>query len=248
MHLVRWCLCVVSVFVSACGSVEGASEAVGPPEVVEAQSAELRACSTSLDCRANCVCTNGVCSGGGFGPPPPAGYCDVPPVRACTTGADCASGCSCSNNVCVDNGKFSPPANCLVAPPDAYESDNSHTTASSYVGTPQLGHTFHKAQDADWVLGATSLHQLLTVEVYNPRNTGELRVDVHAYDFATRTLGALLASTQTLVCSDLTPSCRMFRASVNVAPGVYAVKVTDTRTVPAGSDWRPTPTYDLKMY
>ncbi|MBZ4395033.1 MULTISPECIES: hypothetical protein [unclassified Myxococcus] len=238
----------MSVFVAACGSVEGASEAVGPPEVVEAQSAELRACSTSLDCRANCVCTNGVCSGGGFGPPPPAGYCDVPPVRACTTGADCASGCSCSNNVCVDNGKFSPPANCLVAPPDAYESDNSHTTASSYVGTPQLGHTFHKAQDADWVLGATSLHQLLTVEVYNLRNTGELRVDVHAYDFATRTLGALLASTQTLVCSDLTPSCRMFRTSVNVAPGVYAVKVTDTRTVPAGSDWRPTPTYDLKMY
>ncbi|AKF86704.1 hypothetical protein MFUL124B02_31405 [Myxococcus fulvus 124B02] len=235
------------MWVAGCGSVEDAPEAVGPSELVEEQGAELRACSTWLDCRSSCVCSNGVCAPGGIGPPPPAGYCDVAPVRVCNTGAECATGCSCSNNVCTPGG-FSPPPNCLLAPPDAYESDNSHTSASSYVGTPQLGHTFHRAGDADWVLGATNIHQLMTVEVYNLRNTGPLRVDVYAYDYPTRSLGALLTSTTTTVCSDFTPTCWLFRTSVNVAPGVYAVKVTDTRNTSAGSDWRPTPTYDLKMY
>ncbi|NOK09482.1 hypothetical protein [Corallococcus exercitus] len=170
------------------------------------------------------------------------------PVRACVTGADCTSGCVCSSNVCVNDGGFSPPANCLLAPPDSYENDNTHTSASSYQGYPQVDHTFHQARDVDWVLGATNSHQLMTVEAYNLRNSAMLRLDVYAYDHPTRTLGALLASTTTTVCSDITPSCMMYRLSVNVAPGVYAVKITDRRNVPAGSDWRPTAGYDLKMY
>ncbi|AGC43340.1 hypothetical protein MYSTI_02011 [Myxococcus stipitatus DSM 14675] len=227
----------------ACGSVEEAPT----PEVLEEQTSELRTCNTYLDCRSGCGCISGVCATA-IGPPPPAGYCDVPPVRACTTGADCTNGCLCSNNVCVNDGGFSPPANCLLAPADSYESDNSHTSATSYVGTPQLNHNFHRAGDQDWVLGATNINMLMTVEIYNLRNVGGLRVELYAYNYDTRTLGTLLASTSSLVCSDIAQHCMKFKVSTNVAPGVYAVKVVDTRNVPAGSDWRPTPTYDLKWY
>lgn len=247
MNVVRCGIAVVALFVVACGNVEEAPESTSESESLSEQEAELRACVGTLDCRTNCKCTGGVCIPGGFNPLPPQSYCDVAPVRACTTGADCTTGCDCVGNVCVSGG-FSPPPNCLLAPPDSYENDNSHTTASSYLGNPQLGHTFHRAGDVDWVLGATNINQLMTVEAYNLRYDVSLRLDVYAYDYPTRTLGALLTSTSTMVCSDLTPTCRTYRTAVNVTPGVYAVKVTEVRSVPAGSDWRPMPGYDLKMY
>ncbi|MFY2558527.1 hypothetical protein ACN469_12925 [Corallococcus terminator] len=238
----------MALFVMACGNMEEVPGSAIESEPLGEQVSELRSCSSSLDCRATCGCNpSGFCEAG-FSPPPPAGFCDVAPVRACGTGADCTTGCSCSSNVCLAIGGFSPPPNCLLAPPDSYESDNSHTTASSYLGYPQLGHTFHRAGDVDWVLGATNINQLMTVEAYNVRNGASLRLDVYAYDHATRTLGALLTSVSTRVCSDFTPACLMYRTAVNVTPGVYAVKVTDTRNVPTGSDWRPTAGYDLKMY
>lgn len=247
MNIVRYSVAALSLCVMACGNVEDSPALQTGPEVLEEQVSELRSCNTSLDCRGGCSCQSGICTPAG-GPPPPTGYCDVPPVRACNTGADCTSGCLCSNNVCVNDGGFSPPANCLLAPPDSYESDNSHTTATSYVGTPQLNHNFHRAGDQDWVLGATNTSMLMTVELYNLRNVGGLRLELYAYDYATRTLGTLLASTSSLVCSDIAQHCFKFRISANVPAGVYAVKVVDTRNVPAGSDWRPTPTYDLKWY
>lgn len=237
----------MALSVMACGSVEESPESAIQSDPLGEQESELRACSTDLDCRTNCRCGTGGFCVGASSPVPPAGYCDVAPVRACNTGADCMAGCLCSSNVCTNDGGFSPPANCLLAPPDPYENDNSHTTASSYLGYPQVGHTFHRAGDVDWVLGATNISQLLTVEAYN-NHGGQLRLDVYAYNHPTRTLGALLTSATTTVCSDITPACLMYRASVNVAPGVYAVKVTDLRSVPAGSDWRPTAGYDLKMY
>ncbi|MCY1043615.1 hypothetical protein OV208_20010 [Corallococcus sp. bb12-1] len=245
MKTVRWGVAALVMFVVGCGPVE---EGVPAEEPAVQEAGLALACANSLGCRDACYCQAGFCVPDGFGPPPPEGHCETPPVRACTTGSDCASGCNCVGSVCVNDG-FSPPANCLVAPPDSYESDNTHSSASSYMGTPQLKHTSHRAGDADWALVATPVNQVMTVEAYNLRNGPQLRVEIYAYNYATRTLGALLASTQTTVCSQITPSCFIYRTTANVAAGgVYAVKVTDRRTVPSGSDWRPTPGYDLKMY
>ncbi|GMT98758.1 hypothetical protein KH5H1_28770 [Corallococcus caeni] len=242
--MLRWSAAALALFVVGCGNVE---EAALEPEALATQESELRACSTSLDCVSPCVCSSGLCAVVA-GPQPPAGYCDQAPVRACTTGSDCASGCNCVSNVCVDAG-FSPPANCLLAPPDSYESDNTHTVASSYNGTPQLNHSFHRQNDVDWVLVATPINQVMTVETYNLRNGPWMRIDIYAYNYATRTLGALVGSTTSTVCSQLIPSCLIYRATANVvANGVYAVKITDTRNLPAGDDYTPTAKYDLKMY
>ncbi|WP_338277300.1 hypothetical protein [Corallococcus caeni] len=244
MKMLRWSAAALALFVVGCGNVE---EAALEPEALATQEAGLRACSTSLDCVSGCNCSGGLCAPA-IGPTPPAGYCDQAPVRACTTGSDCASGCNCVSNVCVDGG-FSPPANCLLAPPDSYESDNTHTAASSYAGTPQLNHSFHRQNDVDWVLVATPINQVMTVETYNLRNGPWMRIDIYAYNYATRTLGALVGSTTSTVCSQITPSCLIYRATANVvANGVYAVKITDTRNRPAGDDYTPTAKYDLKMY
>ncbi|NRD49522.1 MULTISPECIES: hypothetical protein [Corallococcus] len=243
--MLRWSAAVLALFVVGCGSVE---EATLQSEALATQESELRVCSTDLDCVSGCGCEGGQCISV-FGPPPPAGYCDQAPVRACTTGADCTSGCNCVSNVCVNDGGFSPPANCLLAPPDSYESDNTHTTASSYLGTPQLNHSFHRQNDVDWVLVATPINQVMTVETYNLRNGPWMRIDIYAYNYATRTLGSLVGSTSSTICSQITPSCFVYRATANVvANGVYAVKITDTRGRPSGSDYTPTAKYDLKMY
>lgn len=244
--LLRWGLAALSLFAAACGPVE--EQSLAPePTALETQESELRSCSTNLDCVSGCICSGGLCAAA-VGPQPPAGYCDQAPVRACTTGSDCASGCNCVGNVCVTGG-FSPPPNCLLAPPDSYESDNTHTSASSYGGTPQLNHSFHRQNDVDWVLVATPINQVMTVEAYNLRNGPWMRIDIYAYDYATRTLGSLVGSTASTVCSQLTPSCLIYRATANVvANGVYAVKVTDKRNLPAGDDYTPTAKYDLKMY
>lgn len=248
MKMLRWGVAALALFAAACGPVE--EQQAPEAEAVETQEAALtgRTCVNDLGCRQACECEAGYCVPSAFGPPPGEGYCDVPPERACSTGADCASGCNCVDNVCVESG-FSPPPNCLLAPPDAYEGDNTHTTASSYPGTPQLNHSFHRQNDVDWVLVATPVNQVMTVETYNLRNAPTMRVEVYAYNYATRTLGALLGSTQSTVCSLLLPACQMYRVTVNVvAGGVYAVKITDKRNQPAGDDYLPTPKYDLKMY
>nr|WP_128799159.1 hypothetical protein [Corallococcus coralloides] len=252
MKMLRWSAAALALFAVGCGPVEEQPLAPEPTaqETLETQEAALatRACTNSLGCREACTCQGGYCVPDGFGPPPPEGHCDQPPVRVCSTGSDCASGCNCVGNVCVNDG-FSPPANCLLAPPDSYESDNTHTSASSYLGTPQLNHSFHRQNDVDWVLVATPINQVMTVETYNLRNGPWMRIDIYAYNYATRTLGALVGSTSSTVCSQITPSCFIYRATANVvANGVYAVKITDARNRPAGSDYTPTAKYDLKMY
>ncbi|MBZ4330368.1 hypothetical protein NR800_21430 [Corallococcus interemptor] len=239
MKMLRWSAAALALFVVGCGSVEEAA--------LETQEAELRSCSSILDCVSGCTCGSGLCVPGP-GPTPPAGYCDQAPVRACTTSSQCAAGCACTGSVCVASPS-NPSANCLVAPPDGYESDNTHTSASSYLGTPQLNHTFHNRLDIDWVLVATPVNQVLTVEAYNLRDNVQAQLDLYAYDYATRTRGALLATTQSKVCADFTPTCQRYRVTANVvAGGVYAVRLVNRADTPAGSDWRPTPTYDLKMY
>ncbi|WP_338865628.1 hypothetical protein [Myxococcus stipitatus] len=151
-------------------------------------------------------------------------------------------------NVCIDDG-FGPPVNCLLAPADAYESDNTHATASSYPGSPQLNHSFHRQGDIDWVIVFVPAAQLLTVETYNLRNGPAMRLDLYSYNYATRTLGTLLGSTQSRICSQPISLCDKYRVSTNAqANNVYAIKVTDMRGMPAGSDWTATPKYDLKMY
>ncbi|MBN8465494.1 hypothetical protein JYJ95_03170 [Corallococcus exiguus] len=244
MKMLRWSAAALALFVVGCGPVEGTAQ---EPESLATQESGLRTCSTDLDCVSGCGCNSGQCVSV-VGPPPPAGYCDQAPVRACMTSSDCASGCNCTGSVCVASAS-SPSVNCLVAPPDGYESDNTHTSASSYMGTPQLNHTFHNRLDIDWVLVATPVNQVLTVEAYNLRNSMTAQLDLYAYDYATRTRGALLATTQSTVCSQITPACNMYRVTANVvAGGVYAVRLVNRADTPAGSDWRPTSAYDLKMY
>ncbi|WP_223637648.1 hypothetical protein [Corallococcus sp. EGB] len=249
MRNLLWGVAALSLFAVACGPVE--EQQLAPaPTALETQEAPLTglACANNLGCRPSCECLSGFCVPDGFGPPPPQDYCDQPPQRACSTGSDCLSGCLCQGGVCVNDG-FGPPANCLLAPPDSYESDNTHTTASSYLGTPQLNHSFHRQNEVDWVLVATPVNQVMTVETYNLRNGPTMRIDIYAYNYATRTLGALLGSTSTTICSQPISSCLIYRATANVvANGVYAVKITDRRNQPAGYDYTPTPKYDLKMY
>ncbi len=245
----HWSAAALLLAAVGCGNVTQ-DEVMAPPELMPQESGLLtRSCVNDLNCRSGCTCEAGYCTPDAFGPPlGDPNYCDVAPVRACNTGADCISGCNCVGNVCIDNG-FSPPANCLLAPADTYESDNTHLTASSYPGSPQLNHSFHRQGDVDWVIVFVPAAQLLTVETYNLRNSPTMRIDIYAYNYATRTLGALLGSTQSRICSQPISTCDKYRASANAqANNVYAIKVTDMRGVPAGSDWHPTPMYDLKMY
>ncbi|MBJ6764523.1 hypothetical protein JGU66_27445 [Myxococcaceae bacterium JPH2] len=244
----HWSMAALLLAVAGCGNV-AQDEGLASTELAT-QEAPLatRACANDLGCRSACICEAGYCVPDAFGPPPSEEYCNGAPVRACSTGADCITGCNCVSGACVDSG-FSPPANCLLAPADAYENDNTHTTASSYPGSPQLNHSFHRQGDIDWVIVFVPATQVLTVDTYNLRNGALMKVDIYAYNYATRTLGALLGSTQNRVCSSSIPACQMYRVTANAqANSVYAIKVTDLRGLPAGSDWTPTAKYDLKMY
>ncbi|MFB1484626.1 hypothetical protein [Corallococcus sp. RDP092CA] len=245
MHWSALSLLLVTI---GCGNVTQ-DEALAPTELMSQEAGiATRTCVNGLGCTTACQCAAGYCVPDDLGPPVSQEHCNQAPVRECSTGADCSSGCNCVGNVCVNDG-FSPPANCLLAPADAYESDNTHLTASSYPGSPQLNHSFHRQGDIDWVIVFVPATQLLTVETYNLRNGPKMRIDIYAYNYATRTVGALLGSTQSYLCSGPNPLCNVYRATANAqANNVYAVKVTDLRGMPAGSDWTPTPKYDLKMY
>ncbi|MBU8893966.1 hypothetical protein KRR26_00035 [Corallococcus sp. M34] len=244
----HWSLTALLLVAVGCGNV-AQEEAVASPELAtEEASLADRTCVNTLSCRAACTCVAGTCVPDDFGPPVSQAFCNVAPVRECSSGADCITGCNCVSGACVDSG-FSPPANCLLAPADSYENDNTHTTASSYPGSPQLNHSFHRQGDVDWVIVFVPTTQVLNVETYNLRNGPAMKLEIYAYNYATRTLGALLGSTQDYICRLPVSSCFVYRVSANAqANNVYAIKVTDMRGLPSGSDWTPTPKYDLKMY
>lgn len=241
----------------ACGAVDTEPEQSSPQEpLVETQAQALtRACTSDLNCTTGCACNRGSCGPNGISPATPQRVCDAPPQRTCSSQADCISGCRCVNNVCENKiPDFSPLPNCLLSPPDAFESDDTHETASSYLGTPQLGHTFHLVGDVDWILVATPANQVMTVDAYNlrPNTFGSfpmIRIEIYKYNYANRSLGAQIGSTESPICNDLVPSCWVIRAKANVTAGsVYAVKVIDRRTGPLNDYDLSGPSYDLKMY
>lgn len=253
MKLQHFALAFSTLSFMACGAADPEPEQLVPQEIsVETQSdTPTRPCTSDLNCAGGCQCTAGYCGPDGFGPPTPQDVCNAPPRRACSSAADCVSGCSCSGGFCQNSGGFS---NCLASPPDAFESDNSHLTASSYLGTPQLKHTFGKVGDVDWILVATPVNQVMTVDAYNLRasqlgNFPQIRIEIYNYDYATRTLGTLIGSTQSLICNYLSTSCYVYRTTANVTAGsVYAVKVIDRRTGTLNDYDLAGPGYDLKMY
>jgi hypothetical protein len=137
----------------------------------------------------------------------------------------------------------------LLAPPDAFESDNTHQTASSYLGTPQIHHTFHLLGDVDWIAVATPVNQVMTVDAYNLGNNATIRIEIYNYDYPNRRLGTLIGSTQKLICNLTHPACFVYRATANVTAGsVYMVKVIDRRTGPLGDYDLYAPYFDLRMY
>jgi hypothetical protein len=244
-----------TLFFMACGAVSTEAEQSSPQEEEEvAETAQaLRSCTSNLNCAGGCECTMGYCGPDGFSPPTPQAICDAPPQRHCSSQADCVTGCTCVSNSCAYSG-FSPPINCLASPPDGFESDDTHQTASSYLGTPQLKHTFHRLGDVDWILVATPANQVMTVDAYNLvastlGNFPQIRIEIYNYNYANRSLGTLIGSTQSLICNNITPACFVFRATANVTAGsVYAVKVIDRRTGPLNNYDVAGPSYDLKMY
>jgi len=256
MNLKHLGLGLSTLFFMACGAVDTEPEQSSQrEELVEMQAhAPPRTCTSDLNCTMGCECIRGFCGPDGFSPRTPQSVCDAPPPqRTCSSQADCVGGCNCISNVCENDG-FSPAANCLLAPPDAFEGDDSHEIASSYLGTPQLNHTFHRVGDVDWILVATPANQVMTVDAYNLRpstlgNFPMIRIEIYKYDYAAHTLGALIGSTQSTICNDLIPSCWVLRATANVTAGsVYAVKVIDRRAGPLNDYDLSGPSFDLKMY
>jgi hypothetical protein len=242
-----------TLFFMACGVENTEPDPSSPQEETAATAQALRSCTSDLNCAGGCQCTMGSCGPDGFGPPTPQSICDAPPKRYCSSQADCVSGCNCISNSCENDG-FSPPANCLASPPDGFESDDTHQTASSYLGTPQLDHTFHSVGDVDWILVATPVNQVMTVDAYNLRastlgNSPQIRIEIYNYNYANRSLGTLIGSTQSLICNYFSASCYVYRATANVTAGsVYAVKVIDRRTGPLNDYDLAGPSYDLEMY
>ncbi len=225
MNLKNLGLVVSTLCFMGCGAVNSEpDESSYEEELVETEAQALtRACTSDLNCNAGCTCNMGTCGPDMFGPATPQSVCDTPPPNS-------------------------------SSPPDAFESDNSHKSASSYMGTPQRNHTFHVVGDVDWTLVATPTNQVMTVDAYNLRastlgNYPMIRIEIYKYNYATRTLGALVGSTQSLICNYLTTSCFIFRATANVTAGsVYAVKIIDRRTGPLNDYDVSGPSYDLKMY
>ncbi|MFY1831992.1 hypothetical protein ACN47A_39125 [Myxococcus fulvus] len=249
MKRIRWSVAVLLMGLVGCGSIE--EEA--PADALRTQAGTLRSCTSDLNCSGYCQCRSGACVPADVipGPPPPTIDCDAPPLRTCSTGADCITGCGCQGGVCTRNVPSSN-TNCLLVPPDAFENDDTHLTASAY-GAPQLKHTFHRVGDVDWILVYTPVAQVMTVQAYNVGSYQGLRVELYAYDYNNRTLGARLSSGQGPSCDPVYPQCRNVTITGNVAAqGAYVVKVTDLRTLPQGDYDTLTPgnepRYDLRMY
>ncbi|PTL77262.1 hypothetical protein [Vitiosangium sp. GDMCC 1.1324] len=216
-----------------------------PVEGVSEAALTYRYCSSGLDCGLGCVCQANQCVNDGFGPPNPD--CGSPPVRSCTTSSDCRSACTCVSGKCQPDG-FSPPYGyCHLPPPDAFESDNTAATASSYLGSPQLNHTFHELGDVDWVAVYFGVAGAAKFEAYNIKNGASVYLDVYTYNNGSA--GSYVAGAGH-VCNDpFNAACRVARVTVNVPAGsAYYVRVRNLNDTAHNVYNQSAPGYDLRIY
>ena len=212
--------------------------------------ATVRYCGAEFDCSTACSCINGTCQPDGFGPPPPAGYCAQPPQRACSSISNCRSGCGCGNGFCQYNGfgPYPPADYCAQPPPDAYEYDDVHTNASSYVGSPQTGHNFHDRGEVDWILVYFANSVTATFETYN-LSASDTYLEVYSYNYATRQLGARVGFNDNVCGTWWAPSCLASRVVLSV-PGnsVYAIKVRNLNEDGRSVYDQNAPSYSFRIY
>jgi hypothetical protein len=212
----------------------------------------VRYCDANFDCNSACDCVNGTCQPDGFGPPPEGDYCAQPPQRACSSSGDCRSGCNCVIKGICRPGGFSPqpPADyCAQPPPDAYEYNDAPNSATSYLGSPQLGHNFHEPGDVDWILVYFGSAMTATFETYNLTNGANTYLAVYSYNYATGQLGAQVGANDDVCGFWWSPSCWASRVVVGVpANSVYAIQVSDINDGPQSVYDQNAPGYAFRIY
>jgi hypothetical protein len=205
-----------------------------------------RTCTQNNHCVSACSCTGGRCQPDGFGPPPPAGYCDQAPQRACSAHSDCQSTCQCSGGYCEPDGFGPSNPHCYLPPPDAYEDDDAASQWSAYVGAPQL-HNFDTPGDEDWIavyFGSAIQARFQThglswgtntvVEVYRMTSQGGV--------------GSLVGSNDDVGGPWWVPDSLASRVDVAVPAGsVYLVRVHDASNPSLYTDAPELPTYTLSI-
>lgn len=136
---------------------------------------------------------------------------------------------------------------CHLAPPDAYENDNSPVGASAYSGY-QIGHTFHDSGDVDWVKVWFGVATKATFETYNiSANTG---IEVYEFNLNTGLPGALIGSNDD-ACYPYHGPFECFRSKVvlNVPAGsAYFVKISNKWSSDFNVYNQTRPTYSFKIY
>lgn len=211
---------------------------------------QVRYCDEEFDCNTACACISGTCQPDGFGPPPPAGYCEQPPQRACSSGSDCRSSCVCNGGTCQPDGfgPLPPPDYCAQPPPDAYEYNDGYTSATHYLGSPQTGHTFHERGDTDWVLVYFGSAMTATFETYNLSGSNTY-LQVYVYNYTTGQLGSQVGANDDVCGYWWSPSCWASRVVVSVpANSVYAARITNTSDGGRTVYDQNAPRYNFRIY
>lgn len=204
----------------------------------------VRYCAQQNDCNLSCECYQGQCTPSLWGPPPPAYFCDQPPVRACASITDCRSGCSCSGGMCQSEvfGP-TPPPSCHLPPPDTYEYDDDWQSWQAYTGTPQP-HNFHTASDNDWVAVYIPYAGNVRFRTYGLTYATDTIIEVYAY---TGSLGAVIASNDDIGGAWWDADSRSSRVDIPVAAGsTYLVRVVD-KSDPIVYESHELPTYMLEI-
>lgn len=208
------------------------------------QTASVRYCSSTYNCRPQCVCSSGTCVPDGFGPPPEGDYCSQPPVRSCSSSSNCRSGCTCSSGTCRSTGSAT---DCHLPLVDAYEADNTYSQAKAYTGTPQYAHNFHRNGDEDWVLVYMGTAGTVVFETFD---VVELTADTHlrVYQYQNGMPGTLVGSNDDICGYYWLASCQASRVVLNVAANTaYYVRITNAATVDYREYDASYPSYSLRI-
>lgn len=225
------CFVVLSmVALASCAeSTEPGEPGGSEPTLGEAEQAVngVRYCDEDWDCSSACTCSQGTCQPSGFGPPGDPGICAQPPERACATAADCRSACDCTAGLCQPDGFGPPPPQdwCAQPPPDQYEYNDSLTSASSYLGAPQL-HTFWDRSDEDFIWIYVPSAMTVTFDTSESAGT-----DMTLYRYDSTVWPPVEAYFTPIAYNDdkcgfwFSPYCWGSRITTAATPGLYAVNV-----------------------
>ena len=211
----------------------------------------VRYCSEHFDCNSACACTNGTCQPDGFGPPPEGDYCAQPPKRACSSSSNCRSSCVCAGGFCQEDGfgPFPEGDYCARPLPDAYESNDSYTSPTSYLGSPQTGHNFHDPGDEDWILVYFGSAMTATFETDNNVNGANTYLEVYSYNYATGQLGAPAGANDDKCGFWWSSTCWGSRVVASVpANSVYAIRVSNTTDDGRSVYDQNAPGYSFRIY